>query len=95
MRFILDLEHHCIETQIRKLYNVRVALCLREPMRMDELEPEIEGLRQALESLDFASLRTDFPELSGGSKPTVCLEMNPEGRFVITINGTVKTVTQK
>ena len=88
MRFRLNLERHCIETETRKLYNARIRACLQDPGLTDVLEPEIQVLQQALETLDFSGLRARFPELQGGGRPNVCLNACKDGRFTIEINGT-------
>jgi hypothetical protein len=95
MRLPLDLSRHCIGTEIRRLYNASIMLCIRDSGQADALEHEIQSLKQALETLDFAALRAAYPELRGGSCPTVYLVVNGEGRCEIEINGVLKSGIQR
>jgi len=74
----LDLQAHCIETQIKKIYNHRVSVSLKQGLT-DELEREIEGLKTALETFDFGKLRSHHPQLAGGA--------NHWAIFTIGLNG--------
>ena len=87
MRIPLDLAEHCIETAVRTRYNRKVAQCLGNPSLLDREEAEIQGLKDALETLDFGALRTARPELRGGGGDRICLVLLPGGGFAVDING--------
>jgi hypothetical protein len=83
----LDLSRHCIETEIKKQYNKAVSTYFKAAM--DEkgvLEPTIEVFRQALETLNFSHLRTQYPPLAGGTDRNVFLS-SEKAKLLITIDG--------
>jgi hypothetical protein len=50
----LDLSRHCIETEIKKQYNKAISTYFRAGLEEKRrLEPTIEVIRRALETLDF------------------------------------------
>jgi len=74
----LDLQAHCIKTEIKKLYNHRVSVSLKQGLT-DELEREIEGLKTALETFDFGKLRSHHRQLAGGANQWAILKIGPNG----------------
>jgi hypothetical protein len=80
MRLTLNLERHCVETEIRRLYNQRLRQCLGDPGRLDTDGAELELLVQALKTLDFQMLRARYPELRGGM-------IGRSGVFLVLENG--------
>ena len=74
----LNLEDHCIETEIKKQYELRISLALKKGLTK-QLEREIEGLRQALEEFDFKYLRSHHRKLAGGVAQWAVLEIPPVG----------------
>ena len=74
----LDLQDHCIETEIKNKYNHRVAVALKQGLT-DALEREIEGLKAALETLDFGKLRSHHRQLAGGTNQWAILKINRNG----------------
>jgi len=74
----LDLQEHCIETEIKKIYNHRVAVGLKQGLT-DELEREIEGLKTALETFDFGKLRAYHRKLTGGKNQRAILKISRNG----------------
>ena len=84
----LDLSRHCIETEIRRLYNRNVSLYIKLKKEDPQLETDIELLKAALEELDFPKLRSDYEELAGHQGNSVIkLAVNNEGSVVIVIDG--------
>ncbi len=67
MRLKLNLDNHCVETEIRRIYNARVRKCLGHGRVSAEDEELIELLKIMLETMDFSSLRSAWKELAGGS----------------------------
>lgn len=88
MKKQLDLGKHCVETEIRKLYNRKLSECLKKKDINRNDEEEIEALRCALECFDFSALRTCFSELAGGSRNSVFLVKAADGSVMIEINDT-------
>jgi hypothetical protein len=74
----LDLQDHCIETEIKKVYNHRVSVSLKQGLT-DELEREIEGLKAALETFDFGKLRSHHRQLAGGANQWAILKIGLNG----------------
>ena len=64
----LDLSAHCIETELNRQYNRAISEYFKGGVEEQKrLEPIIDMLRLALETLDFAKLRSRYPALSGGA----------------------------
>lgn len=82
----LDLSTHCIQTEIKKLYNQAVSAYFRRDSEKQDLENRIELLKNALESLDFQRLRSTYAELAGGREESVYLESGPDGQIHIKVN---------
>lgn len=74
----LDLRDHCIETEIKKLYNHGVAKALKKGLT-DKREREIEGLKTALETFDFSKLRSHHRQLAGGVNQWAILKIGCNG----------------
>ena len=87
MKLHLDLTTHCIETELRRCYNKALAAYFKAGCReKGRLEQTIELASRALETLNFAKLRTQYPALAGGTDRQVSLSSAKAG-FVITIDG--------
>ncbi len=83
----LDLSRHCIETEIRRLYNRSVSLYFKLKKEDPQLEAEIELLKTALERLDFPRLRSGHGELAGGQgNGVVELAADDDGGVVVRID---------
>jgi len=81
----LDLSRHCIETEIRRLYNTSVSRYFRDPDSREALEIKIDVLQKALERLDFPFLRSHYASLAGGVERDIFLVFNAdEGLQIIT-----------
>jgi hypothetical protein len=99
-RIELDVSRHCIQTAARRRYEKILSDCLRSQVPDDDLEKQLDLLRQALETLDFGLLRSRWPELAGGHRVNVGLS-RAEGRIVVHIDtrsfpaplGNAKTAT--
>ncbi|MDY0132751.1 MAG: hypothetical protein RBR53_08785 [Desulforegulaceae bacterium] len=62
----LDLSKHCIKTEIKKQYEKKLSLCLKNKAD-EETEVLVEALKEILETKDLISLRGKHKELSGKS----------------------------
>ena len=75
----LDLSRHCIETEIKRLYNKSVSLYFKGRNSQQALEIRIDLLKNALERLDFAFLRSRHPILAGSGEGDVFLAVDQDG----------------
>jgi hypothetical protein len=87
MKILLDLKKHCIETEIKKLYNRSLSLYFKTNSNKKIVEQQIGLLKKALEELDFSRLRSDYPELSGSGESVVELSNDSRNQLYITIDG--------
>jgi hypothetical protein len=84
----LDLSRHCIETEIRWLYNRSVSRYIKLKKEDPLLEADIELLKAALESLDFPGLRSGYGELAGNQgNHVVELVASDDGGVIVRIDG--------
>jgi hypothetical protein len=86
----LDLSVHCIETEVKRVYNKLLSKVFKEKEGREGregIENQIEILKHSLENLDFPKLRTTYPELAGGSSSQVLIFGDKKGPLVIQING--------
>jgi hypothetical protein len=88
MRISLDLRRHCIETEIRRIYNRSISEFFKtEESERPALERRIELLEQALKTLDFNFLRSTYPPLAGGAESEVTLGAASEGDLFLILDG--------
>lgn len=88
MNIKLSLRQHCIETAIKKGYNISISDYFRsEQNQAGEIEENLELFRDALETFDFGRLRSRHPALRGQTDAAVLLFRDESGRLRITING--------
>jgi len=84
----LDLSKHCIETELKRLYNRSVSRYLKMKTDDPRLEADIELLKAALERFDFPRLRSSYPILAGGpGNNEVELAGNDDGLVRVLIDG--------
>jgi hypothetical protein len=57
MRIELNLDSHCVETEIRRIYNLKVRSCLRNQRVTTHDADVIELLKKLIETVDFSRLR--------------------------------------
>ncbi|MCJ8501632.1 hypothetical protein [Desulfatitalea alkaliphila] len=82
----LDLSGHCIETELKRLYNRALAACLRPGGDITVSENIVELTRQALTRYDFGLLRSRYTALAGHSEVKVTLAAE-QGEPVLRIDG--------
>jgi len=73
LKIVLNLRQHCIETDIKQLYERSLAEYFQSPEDRGTIEEKIALLKRALETLDFSALRSRYPELAGNSNARVSL----------------------
>ena len=81
----LDLGRHCIETEIKKLYNQFLADYFKADSDKESLEKKIDLLQKALQYIDFGSLRSAHPQLAGDCRAPVFIMVDDDERMVISI----------
>ncbi|MCB9481462.1 MAG: hypothetical protein H6680_06550 [Desulfobacteraceae bacterium] len=84
----LDLSKHCIKTEIKKQYEKKLSLCLKNKAD-EETEDMVEILREILETKDLAALRGKYRELSGKSDKKAELFIEEDEIYVL-IDGSKK-----
>jgi hypothetical protein len=75
----LDLRRHCVQTEIKRLYNLALGAYFKPGADKSGLEARIGLLKQALEGFDFPALRGRYPGLCGGGSQPVVLFEEPDG----------------
>ena len=86
MNIKLNLSQHCIETEIKLLYNQSVLKYFKANDK-NQLEKQMKILQHALKTLDFKKLRSTYPKLAGQCSDRVELSMNDNNQIIIQING--------
>lgn len=86
MKIKLNLSRHCVETELKRLYNRSVANYFKGGKDRQPLEKQIEILKSILERSDFPRLRRICPELSGHCDADVVLIVQPQEKIVIRVN---------
>ena len=87
MQIKLDLNNHCIETELKKKYNQSISKYFKNKSSDTDLERQIENLNVALTTLDFGRLRKEFPALAGHHSDDVIFSFDDAGKIHILING--------
>jgi hypothetical protein len=82
----LDVNRHCIETDIRKQYNRLISHYFNSSEDRGSIEKKISLLKHALETLDFRQLRNKHPELAGNTGDKVFLSWDDTKTLRIRIN---------
>ena len=86
MNIILNLNHHCIATEVKKLYNKAVSQYFKPDADIEKLEKRIEIFKYLLEKSDFAYLRNTYPELRGHCASNVQITTEHNGQIFIILN---------
>jgi hypothetical protein len=86
MKIKLDLSRHCIETEIKHIYNQRLSEYFKSGSDKARLEQQIDTLKSVLENSDFNYLRGTYPELAGQPSASVTLTSRNSGELIIHIN---------
>ena len=89
MIITLNLNKHCIQTEIKRQYNKLISKYFKsdQPENRDMIGVKIDLLQHALENLDFERLRSTYPELSGGGSDDIVLSAGSDKQLTILING--------
>jgi hypothetical protein len=87
MNIRLDLSKHCIETELKKIYNQSISEYFKKKASDKRLGRKIEYLKTALTTLDFGRLRKEFPVLAGHHYDEVILSFDSKNNVTTLING--------
>jgi hypothetical protein len=87
MHLHLDLSKHCVETEIKRCYNLALSRIFKPHPDKEKLEETIRLTREALEGLDFQLLRSGHAGLRGGTAAAVMLTRDRGGRPRIVLDG--------
>lgn len=68
MRIKLNLDCHCVETEIRRIYNLKVRACLKDRRVTAHDADVIELLKKLIETVDFPRLRSSVHGVLLGEK---------------------------
>lgn len=92
----LDLSAHCIETEIKRRYNLEISAYFKAGLEEQQrLEPIIDTLRLALETFDFAKLRTRYPALAGGGRHNIRISRKNKRVFIAIDNTTINPLDER
>ncbi len=89
----VNLQRHCIETELKRLHRRCVDRMLKTDTNPPEAEKTLQVLKDALECLDFPYLRAAFPELAGSRPVEANLSGTPDGCLKLTINHQIIDLT--
>lgn len=77
---VLHLEETCIQTTAKKAHRELVTLCIEQGETDAGIEAAVELLCDFLQTTDFARVRSEHPELAGGTACSVRLIRGGEGK---------------
>ena len=86
MNIKLNLNKHCIETEVKRLHNRAVSQYFKSNQDRKRIEECIELLHKALKELNWSELRSSHTELAGHNNDCVILSKE-KNHLVICING--------
>ena len=82
----LDLSKHCIETEVKRLHDGAISAYFRAEGDKQPFEQAIVSIRYALESIDFARLRVQYPPLAGNTNLHVSLSVD-DSMVTVSLDG--------
>jgi len=87
MKLELNLRKHCVETELKRLYNRSLSEYFKRGSNQKQLEKIIDVLKTVLENSNFSKLRYTYPKLAGKSEANIVLAADSQNHVVILING--------
>ena len=87
MKLELNMREHCVETELKQLYNRSLSEYFKPGSNQEQLEKIIDVLKTVLENSNFSNLRSTYPELAGKSEANIVLTTDRQDHVVILING--------
>ena len=87
MKIKLNLKKHCVETELKRLYNRSLSQYFKPGSNQKQIEKIIDVIKTVLENSNISNLRSKYPELSGNSEADIVLTTDRQDQIVILING--------
>ena len=87
MEIGLDLSRHCIKTEVKRQYNKMLSQYFKSGEK--NFEDRIEFLKDVLQNVDLANLRSRFRDLAGDSDAEVKIFRKDDGLFQVKLNGQI------
>lgn len=87
MKIKLNLKKHCVETELKRLYNRSLSQYFKPGSNQKQIEKIFDVIKTVLENSTISNLRSKYPELSGNSEAYILLSTDRQDRIVILING--------
>lgn len=87
MKIKLTLNGHCIETEMKRMYDRLISQYFnaKSESEMKDLEYKLEIIQKGLENFDFKYLRSEYPELCGEKETNIYLSISNDKPY-ITLN---------
>ena len=87
MHIDLNLEKHCIETEIKRRYVLCISRYFKRQEDLPRIEAELKLLESAMKTLDFGALRSRYVDLAGQTEASITLARDDRALLVILIDG--------
>jgi len=87
MKIKLNLKKHCVETELKRLYNRSLSQYFKPGSNQEQIEKIIDVIKTVLENSNISNLRSNYPELAGKSEADIVLTTDRQDQVVILING--------
>jgi len=87
MNIKLNLKKHCVETELKRLYNRSLSQYFKPGSNQKQIEKILDVIKTVLENSNISNLRSKYPELSGNSEADILLSTDRQDQIVILING--------
>ena len=87
MKIKLNLKKHCVETELKRLYNRSLSQYFKPGSNQKQIEKIIDVIKTVLENSNISNLRSKYPELSGNSEANIVITTDRQDQVVILING--------
>jgi hypothetical protein len=87
MKIKLNLKKHCVETELKRLYNRSLSQYFKPGSNQKQIEKIIDVIKTVLENSNISNLRSKYPDLSGNSEADIVLTTDRQDQVVILING--------
>ena len=87
MKIKLNLKKHCVETELKRLYNRSLSQYFKPGSNQKQIEKIIDVIKTVLENSNISDLRSKYPELSGNSEANIVITTDRQDQVVILING--------
>ncbi len=87
MKIKLNLKKHCVETELKRLYNRSLSQYFKSGSNQEQIEKIIDVIKTVLKNSNLSNLRSTYPELAGKSEANIVLTTDRQDQVVILING--------